>query len=180
VLLLTIPIGRISNSNRVDLRMLIGGGLFVAGIGTIWLSNRIVTQSDFSSFVLPMIFIGFGIAFVYSPLLVATLRAVPKEAAKAAAFIILGFQLGGSISAATFVTLTDRREQFHQTMLAGEATLQRPEIASFLQTHPVAQLAHLVTSQATSLAYADAIFAAGVFAVCFSPFVALLAQKAHS
>lgn len=178
VLLLTIFIGRISNGNRVDLRLLIGGGLFTAGIGTVWLSHRIVTQADFASFVAPMMFIGFGIAFVYSPLLVATLRAVPKDAAKAAAFIILGFQLGGSISAAVFVTMTDRREQFHQTILAGQATLQRPEIASFLQTHPVAQLAHLVTSQAISLAYGDAILAAGAVAICFSPFVALLRASA--
>jgi hypothetical protein len=102
---------------------------------------------------------------------------VPKEAPKAAAFIILGFQLGGSVSAATLVTLVDRREQFHQSMLAGQATLHRPEIASFLQTHPVAQLAHLLISQASALAFSDAIMAAGLCGVVFSPFVALLAQK---
>ena len=177
VLLLTMAIGRISNSSRMDLRLLIGGGLFIAGIGTLWIAHRISTGSDFASFLFPMIFTGFGVAFVYSPLLVATLRAVPKEAPKAAAFIILGFQLGGSVSAAALVTLVDRREQFHQTVLAAEATLQRPQVAAFVQTHPVAQLAHLVVSQASALAYADALLAAGVVAVCFSPFVALLEQK---
>lgn len=177
LIFLTFPIGRLMKNPRLDLRWLIGGGLFVFGIGAMWLGREMTAESDFASFVGPQLLCGFGISFIYSPLLVATLRAVPKEAPKASAFIILAFQLGGSIAAAALVTLVDRREQFHQTVLAATATTARPVVASFLQSHPAAQLAHLVAAQANILAYGDALMAAGAFVACFSPFVTFLTQK---
>jgi MFS transporter, DHA2 family, multidrug resistance protein len=178
VALLTMSIGRLANSKRIDLRVLIGGGLFLAGIGTIWLSYRLTAQSDFASFILPLMLSGVGIACIYSPALVATLRAVPpSEGAKVSSFVILSFQLGGSIASAALVALTDRREQFHQAALAAQVTLQRPEVVSFLQTHSLAQLSGLVISQSTVMAYADALLVAGCIAVGFSPFVSLLSQK---
>ncbi|HET9096830.1 MAG TPA: DHA2 family efflux MFS transporter permease subunit [Candidatus Baltobacteraceae bacterium] len=176
---LTFPIGRLTNNPQIDLRWLIGGGLFVHGIGAIWLAHQMTAQSDFLSLAGPQLFTGVGIAFIYSPLLVATLRAVPREGPKASALVILAFQLGGSAAAAAVVTMADRREQFHQSILAGSATLQRPDVASFMRTHahPVAQLAQMIASQSTILAYADALFAAGAFVVCFSPFVVFLKQQ---
>ena len=178
VAMLTIPIGRLANANRIDLRLLIGGGLFLAGVSTVWLSHKITTQSDFTSFLLPLMVAGVGIASIYSPTLVATLRAVPPaEGAKVSSFIILAFQLGGSIASAALVALTDRREQLHQATLAAQMTLQRPEVAAFLHNHSVAQLSALVVSQATAMSYADALLASGCIAACFSPFVSLLSQK---
>ena len=179
--LLTIPIGRLANAQRIDLRVLIGGGLFIAGAGLIWLSGRVTMQRDLASFLPPLMLCGFGIAFIYSPLLVATLRAVPAvEGPKAAAFVMLSTQLGGSASAASLVALTDRRIQVHQSALAGQATLAQPAIGAFLQGHSVTQLASLIASQSVALAYADAMLIAGCLGVCFSPFVALLAQKRRS
>jgi MFS transporter, DHA2 family, multidrug resistance protein len=176
---LTFPIGRLTNNPNIDLRWLIGGGLFVHGLGAIWLAHQMTAQSDFLSLALPQLFTGTGIAFIYSPLLVATLRAVPKEGPKASALVILAFQLGGSVAAAAVVTMADRRADFHQAMLAGTATLQRAGVASFVHSHAhaVAQLAQIIASQSTILAYADALFAAGVFVACFSPFVAFLKQQ---
>lgn len=176
---LTFPIGRLTNNPQIDLRYLIGGGLLVHGIGAIWLSRELTSQSDFLTLALPQLFTGLGIAFIYSPLLVATLRAVPREGPKASALVILAFQLGGSVAAAAVVTMADRREQLHQAMLAASVTLQRPEIESFVQTHPnaIAQLTQMVTSQSTVLAYGDAMLSAGVFVACFSPFVAFLKQQ---
>jgi DHA2 family multidrug resistance protein len=178
VALLTIPIGRLVNHKGVDLRMLIGGGLFLAGAGTVWLSHTVTTQSDFASFIPPLMLSGLGIAFIYSPALVATLRIMPPaEGPKISSLIVLAFQLGGSVAAASLVALVDRREQFHQAALAGQITLQRPEVASFVQTHPVGQLAKLVSSQATAMSFADAVLAAGILAALFSPAVVLLSQK---
>ena len=176
---LTFPIGRLTNNAQIDLRWLIGGGLLVHGIGAIWLAREMTSQSDFFALALPQLFTGTGIAFIYSPLLVATLRAVPKDGPKASALVILAFQLGGSIAAAAVVTMADRREVFHQAALSSTITLQRPEIASFVQSHAhsTAQLAQLVASQSTVLAYGDALLAAGVFVACFSPFVTFLKQR---
>jgi len=154
--------------------------LVVAGLGTLWLSGGLSTNSDFGGFIIPLLVIGTGSAFVYSPLLVATMRAVAPEAgAKAASFIVLFFQLGGSISSATIVTLFDRRLQFHQTMLAAQATLSSLPVAQFLQHHSRSELTGLVASQAAALSYADTFVVTGVLALLVTPGVLLLARK-HS
>ncbi|HEX3456673.1 MAG TPA: DHA2 family efflux MFS transporter permease subunit, partial [Candidatus Baltobacteraceae bacterium] len=142
VLLLTMPVARLTNIQRFDLRWLIAGGLALAGIGLLWLSSSVTTQSDLGTLVLPLLIVGAGSACVYSPLLVAVMRTVAPEAApKAAAFIVLAFQLGGSISSAGIVAFVDRREQFHQTILAAEENLSRLPVVQFLQHATPQQLA---------------------------------------
>lgn len=181
VLFLTIPIGRIVNSGRVDLRFLIGGGLFIAGVGTVWFSQQVTTVSAFSSFVPALMLIGSGIAFVYSPLLVATLRSVQSnEGPKASAIVILATQLGGSIASASLVTLTDRRELLHQSTLAGAVTLAHPGVSSFLHGHSLIALYQTVVEQATALAYSDAFWVSGVLAMGFAPFLLLLSPSRQS
>ncbi|HEX8828185.1 MAG TPA: MFS transporter, partial [Xanthobacteraceae bacterium] len=178
VLLLTMPVARLTGLPNADLRPMIGGGLAVAGFGLLWLARITTTQSDLGTFVLPLLVVGTGSAFVYSPLLVATMRAVaPEAAAKAASFIVLAFQLGGSISSAGIVAFVDRREQFHQTMLAAETTLAKLPVAQFLQHGSAAQLAAAVGAQAQALAYADAFLVTGVLALLTIPSVLLLARK---
>jgi DHA2 family multidrug resistance protein len=178
VLLLTMPVARLTSIQRFDLRWLIGGGLALAGIGLLWLAGSVTTQTDLGTLVPPLLVIGAGSACVYSPLLVAVMRAVTPDAApKAAAFIVLAFQLGGSISSAGIVAFVDRREQFHQAILAAEATISRLPVAQFLQHGTPAQLAAAVASQAAVLAYDDAFFITGVLALLVTPSVLLLARK---
>ena len=178
VLFLTIPVARLTGMPRVDLRVLIGGGLVVSGLGSLWLAGGITTGSGLGTFILPLLVIGAGSAFVYSPLLVATMRSVaPEAAAKAASFIVLFFQLGGSISSASIVAFLDRRIQFHQDVLAGEMTLASQSVVQFLQQHSVAQLAAAVSAQAAALSYADAFLVTGVLALIATPGVLLLSRK---
>lgn len=178
VLLLTMPVARLTGVPNADLRPMIVGGLAVAGCGLLWLARITTTQSDLGTFVLPLLVVGTGSAFVYSPLLVATMRAVaPEAAAKAAAFIVLSFQLGGSISSAGIVAFVDRREQFHQTMLAAETTLARLPVVQFLQHGSITQLTAIVQAQAQALSYADAFFVTGVLALLATPSVLLLARR---
>ncbi|HET9029577.1 MAG TPA: DHA2 family efflux MFS transporter permease subunit [Candidatus Aquilonibacter sp.] len=177
VVLLTLWIGRLTNNQRIDLRVMIGLGLFTNGLGAIWLGRTITTDSTFMTFVGPQLLAGLGIAFVYSPLLVAVLRAVPQEAAKASSFVILAFQMSGSITAALLVTLLDRREVFHQAVLAAGATLDRSAVAQFLHGHSLAQLASIVDAQATTLAYDDVLLVAGTVVCALAPLVLLLPRK---
>jgi MFS transporter, DHA2 family, multidrug resistance protein len=178
VLLLTMPVARLTGLPNADLRPLIGAGLAVAGIGLLWLGSITTTQSDLGTFVLPLLVVGTGSAFVYSPLLVATMRAVaPQAAPKAASFIVLAFQLGGSISSAGIVAFVDRREQFHQTVLAAQTTLASLPVVQFLQHGSPAQLAQQVVAQAAALSYADAFLVTGVLAFIATPSVLLLARK---
>ncbi|MGZ3574742.1 MAG: DHA2 family efflux MFS transporter permease subunit [Vulcanimicrobiaceae bacterium] len=179
IALLTIPIGGIANGGRIDLRYLIGAGLATSGLGCVWLAGATTTGSDMMSFVPALALCGIGIAFVFSPLLVATLRSVAgSDAPKAAAFVTLSSQLGGSIASASLVTLVDRRLQLHQTMLASTVTRSNPSVAGFLQHHSLVELYHIVTSQATTLAYADAFLVSGLIAILCSPLVVLL-KSAH-
>lgn len=178
VLLLTVPVGRLTSLPRLDLRWLIGGGLAVAGFGSLWLGAGVTTTSALMTFVVPLLVIGVGAAFVYSPLLVATMRAVAPEAgAKASSFIVLFFQLGGSISSAGIVAFLDRREQFHQAILAAQINLSRLPVVDYLQHGTPAQLAGAVVEQASALAYADAFFVTGVLALIITPGALLLARR---
>jgi MFS transporter, DHA2 family, multidrug resistance protein len=178
VLLLTIPVARLTNLARLDLRWLIGGGLAVAGIGSLWLAASATTTSDFGTFVSPLLLIGAGAAFVYTPLLVATMRAVaPEASAKAASFIVLFFQLGGSISSASVVAFVDRRLQFHQTVLAAQTALSRLPVSAFLQHASLSQLAATVEAQAAALSYADAFLLTGIVALIVAPSAVLLSRR---
>ncbi|MFY9720858.1 MAG: MFS transporter, partial [Candidatus Cybelea sp.] len=178
VVLLTIPVARLAGLPNFDLRWSIGGGLAVAGLGSLWMASCVTTGSGVGTFVPPLLLIGAGSAFVYSPLLVATMRAVaPDAAAKAAAFIVLFFQLGGSVSSASIVAFLDRRLQFHQTILAAQITLSRLPVVQFLQHGTPSELASAVAAQAAALSYADAFFVTGVLALLVTPGVLILTQK---
>jgi MFS transporter, DHA2 family, multidrug resistance protein len=184
VALLSVPIGRLVNGNAVDPRYLIAGGLFVAGIGTVMVSNVVTTGTSFDNFIIPLSIMGLGISFVYSPLLVATLRSVPPaEGPKASAFVILFTQLGGSVASASLVALVDRALQFYQTSLSSGVTLANPAVASLLAVHhdkaALVQLGLMVTAQASTLAYADAIRIAGWIGIVMAP-IALLITKRKS
>ncbi len=181
IALLTIPVGRLANQKWIDLRLLIAGGLIVAAAGSIWLSRVTVTGATLGTLAPPLLVTGFGIAFIFTPLLVCALRAVsPKDAPKASAFVTLWTQLGGSVAAASLVTLMDRREEFHQNVLASNVTLHNPPVVAFLQTHPLATLYQLVTSQARTLSYADAFALIGALGFVAVPLVALLQGKVRA
>jgi MFS transporter, DHA2 family, multidrug resistance protein len=174
--LVTFGIGRLANARKFDLRILIGAGLLVSGFASIWLSRTVTTGSTMSTFLDPWLLSGIGSALIYTPLLLTTQRAVaPAEAPKAASFVTLFNQLGGSIGSATLVTLVDRRAQFHQTILSDNATLGHPAIATFLQQHPLGTLANLVDAQAMTLSYADAFLISGCVGLACAPLVMLLA-----
>jgi MFS transporter, DHA2 family, multidrug resistance protein len=178
VVLLTIPVARLANVPNFDLRWSISAGLATAGLGSLWLASSVTTSSDLGTFVPPLLLMGVGSAFVYSPLLVATMRSVGAEAgAKAAAFIVLAFQLGGSISSASIVAFLDRRIQFHQSILAAQITLARQPVVAFLQHGTIGKLAAAVAAQAAALSYADAFVAVGVLALFVTPGVLLLAPS---
>ncbi len=170
IALLTIPVGKIANHRRTNLPAMVATGLVLASLSSIWMARVVTSGSVLSAFVSPLLLMGFGTTLVFSPTLVATLRAVkPADVPKAAAFITLFAQLGGSIAAASLVAFIERRADFHQAMLAGSATLDRLAVSTFLQHHSVAQLASLVTTQSSTMAFADGFFITGVVGLLAAP-----------
>jgi len=178
VLLLTIPIGQLANSRRVDPRVLVAFGLVCAGGGVIQLGFVTTPVSDFGSMIAPLLLTGCGISFVFAPLLVAVLGCVkPADSPKAGAWISLALNLGGSVASASLVTLLDQRESFHGTILRAHATLSNPGIAEFVARFGVPRLGALFARQSAALAYADTFFVLGMFAIVFAPLAFALPHR---
>jgi DHA2 family multidrug resistance protein len=179
IMLLTIPIGRLVSSGKVPMSWMIAGGLAVAGYGSIGFSQHVTTQTSFWTVGPWLMLTGIGISFVFTPLLVSALGAVPRsESPKAGAFISLALQLGGSIASASIVTLLDRRESFHSNVLDGNATIASPAVAHFLANGgTAADLSRIIGAQSAALSYADCFFALGVIAIVCAPLAFVFSRK---
>jgi DHA2 family multidrug resistance protein len=183
IAVLTIPVGRLTNQKRIPLPFLISGGLLTAAGGCYVLAGAITSGSTFGSLAPGLFITGFGVTFVFSPTLVYVLRAVtPPEIPKAASFITLFTQLGGSIAAACLVAFIEQREDLHQAVLASTVTLSRPAVASFLKTNSAGALSAIVNREASTMAYADAFYLLAAIGACSAllPYLTYVFRKARS
>jgi hypothetical protein len=99
---------------------------------------------------------------LFVPLLFSVLGSLndPGDRSSVSAFINLFFQLGGSISAATLVTVLDRREDQHLDTLSSFVTLSRVPVrmaidAAGNRPEALGGLAQLVSQQSAAFAFAD-------------------------
>ena len=170
VAILTMPIGLLVGRSKIDKRLLVGLGLACSGLGAIGLSQQTTAQTPFEVTLPWLMLSGLGISFVFTPLLVAVLGAVPRaDSPKAGAFISLALNLGGSISSALLVTLLDRRAAFHQSVFAASVNAGRTSVETFLQHGTALQLAGMVATQAQVAAYADVFRMIGLVTIVMAP-----------
>jgi DHA2 family multidrug resistance protein len=171
ILLATLPI--VFLAARFDTRLLVGFGFLVVAVSSILLGTATTAQSGFGTFVLPLMLSGIGIVTLYIPLSIAVLGATtPAQGPKAAAFLNLAMQLGGSAGVAGLSVFVDRRETFHATILSANVTLANLNVRAFAGT--LAQLERIVAGQSTILAYADATYLIGALCIVAIPLVFLL------
>ncbi|MGA7570162.1 MAG: DHA2 family efflux MFS transporter permease subunit [Candidatus Aquilonibacter sp.] len=164
---------------RVDPRVMLGSGFILVSFGS-WLQATVTNGlANFWSFAPALIITGVGSALLFIPLSIAVLGATtPQEGPKAAAFINLSLQLGGSISVAALDVIIDRRWSFHSSVLGADANLHAPAVQSFFQEGgTVSQLAGLVNSQAAILAYADATMVIAVVCILCTPLVLFMRRR---
>ncbi len=164
---------------RIDPRVMLGSGFILVSLGS-WLQATVTNaDANFWSFAPALITTGVGSALLFIPLSIAVLGATtPQEGPKAAAFINLSLQLGGSISVAALDVIIDRRWSFHSSILGGDATLESPAVHAFLQHGGTAQqLAQLVNGQAAILAYADATMVIAAVCVLCAPLVLFMRRR---
>ena len=167
---------------RIDPRVMLGAGFILVSLGS-WLQETVTNgDANFWSFAPALITTGIGSALLFIPLSIAVLGATtPQEGPKAAAFINLSLQLGGSISVAALDVIIDRRWSFHSSVLGADATLRSPAVHAFLQHGGTAgQLAGLVNEQAAILAYADATMVIAVVCALCSPLVLFMRRRRPS
>jgi DHA2 family multidrug resistance protein len=162
-------------AGSLDVRWLLGAGFLTVAFGTALLAHVTTPLSDFWTFAPPLIVTGIGVAFLFTPISIAVLRATtPSEGPKAGAMVNLATQLGGSVSIAFLDVLVDRRMTFHSEVLQGSVTRANLQVQLFLHHGSPAELAQIVGTQAAVLAYADATWVMALLAGICTPLVLLM------
>jgi len=171
ILVRAVPIGLATpivarNVGRLDARWFLAIGFVFMGLGNLLQAYATSPQSVFFSFVVPLACTGVGAALLFVPLSTAVLGGTPPEdGAKAAAYVNLGTQLGGSIMIAILSTLLDRRSAFHLSVIAGALTPSAPAVQLYPQTAPALRALYgLALDQATICAYEDISLVLGALA----------------
>jgi DHA2 family multidrug resistance protein len=164
--------------NRFKIRpqVLLGIGFIIVAIANVQTAYVLTTQSDFETFLFPLIFGGVGFGMLFVPLAVSVLSSVQgADTQKATSLLSLCQQLGGSISTALLVTLLDRRGAFHRDVLSSNVTLSHPVVERVVGLHnALPQVAGLIAQQAATLSFADAFMFLGAITLILTPLVFLL------
>jgi DHA2 family multidrug resistance protein len=170
---------RLSTGGKVDPRILLVIGFSMVGIAQFWFAHITTSGNDFNSFIWPNIISGFGLSMLFIPISIAMLNNLaPQVIPKAAAFLSLAQQLGGSLSTAALVTLLARRGAFHQDVLSQYIQPAYGPVARFLNQHgSIGQLYGDVVREANVMSFADCQFALGVLAIVLLPLVFVLPKR---
>ncbi len=164
------------NRFKLDPRVLLFAGFSIVAVANVMQAFVTTSTADFWTFAFPLILGGVGFSQLLAPLSVAVLGSVQgSDTPKASSLLSLCQQLGGSLSTAFLVTLLDRRAAFHQSALAGHATL------ALLPTIPrggsLAALYATIVREASVLAFADAFLALALVAALVTPLVLTLRSR---
>ena len=153
------------------------------GFAVVTLANGMqafITTSNagFWTFAVPLLLSGAGSAMLWIPLTIAVLSATtPQEGPKAAAFVNLGVQLGGSIAVAVLDVVLHQREQFHSAILGENLTLANPTVQEFLHSHSLTQLGAILYDQSSVVSYGDASLTIGTVALICAPLIFLMRPR---
>jgi DHA2 family multidrug resistance protein len=161
---------------KIDTRWVLGIGFALVALGSYLQALVTTPQAGFWTFAPALILSGVGAAMLFIPLSIAVLGATtPREGPKAAAFVNLSLQLGGSILVAALGVLLDRTWTQHSVDLDAHARLSNPVIQMFLQRGGnIQELAGIIDLQSAIIAYADVTFAIAVMCAVSIPLVFLM------
>ncbi len=176
IMVMTFVTLALLNRAKIRPQILLGAGFIIVAIANVLTAQVLTTDSEFVTFVFPLVLGGIGFGMLFVPLAVSVLSSVQgPDTQKATALLSLCQQLGGSVATAILVTLLDRRGAFHLDNLAGAITLSHPAVQRALAAHaPLTSVAGAVNQQATALAFADAFYVLGVVTFVLTPLVVLL------
>jgi MFS transporter, DHA2 family, multidrug resistance protein len=178
---------------KVDTRALIGIGSVIVGF-SMYLLSQININTDQYSLFFPLLIRGAGMGFMFIPLSIATLGAIPKnEIAQASGFFNLTRQVGGSIGVALLATILEKREIFHYDRLVENISPYNLSTQQFLnqvqgsfiargydpvsaQQAGISVANRLVHTHASILAFEDVYIFVAVLFVCSIPLVFFLGR----
>ncbi|MBW1767306.1 MAG: DHA2 family efflux MFS transporter permease subunit [Deltaproteobacteria bacterium] len=118
---ITMPLaGRLLS--YVDPRILIGTGALVSGFGML-LASHLSLDATFWQVMMPRIFLGMGLAWIWVSINTISLAGIPKESmGQASGLLNLMRVLGGSFGIAVLTTILSRGSQIHQNYLVAHVT----------------------------------------------------------
>jgi DHA2 family multidrug resistance protein len=178
----------------IDARWLIAGGLLVMAAGCYWMSLMNLEISPWMV-VWPRVVMICGLSILFAPLNVAAFKYTPAllRGAAVGLFALLRNE-GGSVGTSLAQTIQERREQFHLARVGEFLDPLNPYVTAFLeqtrnafyqltgdpagaQQQAVQALDNLRQQQASSLAYFDVFWFAGVVGVVLLPLVLLMKRS---
>ena len=172
VVILT-PVFATLAQNGADVRYMLGAGFALSAASMAWLFTSMTSNTPFATLAWPLFVSGVGQSMLLVPLIVGVLTTTPPALnGKISPIITLCVQLGGSIASAATIAFFDRRTSFHATILSGASSLHHLTTLGLQPTQEaIAHLAGAVTTEATTMGFADTILAVGVVAAVALPFV---------
>ena len=171
--------------------------IFGAGVAvflpSLWAMSHWSTEAGWWNLFWPQIGRGVAMGLMFSPLSVATLRALPPRGGRcrASGLYNLFRQTGGSLGIAVLATLIDHRGAIHRSYLVGERVAVRARDAGAPRrphrgprsARPVSEralegarkiLSHAIDAQASALAFGDCYLMIFVVFLLLAPLVPLL------
>jgi DHA2 family multidrug resistance protein len=194
VITVLAPVGaQIVQRGLIHPRKLLLAAVIIVGIAFLHYSFFNL-DTDYSHYAWARALQGLGYAFFFVPLTIITYSQLRPDQNNRASSITNFFRnWGGSFGVAFITTMTERRAQFHQSIIGANLNSASPQLqgavrqtSSFLQTHGLSQAdagraayAHVyqqLNAQAHLLAFMDCFHVIGVITLIAAPLV-LLTRK---
>jgi len=172
VVLLT-PVFATMSERGFDVRWLLGGGFVLTMLSLGWYGTQMTPNTPFGVLGAALFVSGVAQSMLLVPLIVGVLSTTPAVLnGRISPIITLCVQLGGSIASAMSVTFFDRRTSFHSTVIGGWMNVSHLLAQGVQPTKDsVAQLAAVVSQQASTLGFSDTMLAVAALAGVVVPLV---------
>jgi DHA2 family multidrug resistance protein len=183
------PVGaQLVQRGIINPRLLLFGTVLVVGMSFIHFS-QLNLDTDYRHYAMARVYQGLGYAFFFVPLsVIAYSQLSPSQNNKASSLTNFFRNWGGSFGIALVTTMTERRQDFHQSIVGGNLASSSPflqqsvrQTAAYLQTHGFshadalnAAYAHYynqLQDQTRLLAFMDCFFILGVITLIAAPLI---------
>jgi DHA2 family multidrug resistance protein len=178
VVLLT-PVFATISERGFDVRWLLGGGFTLSALSLGWYGMQMTSDTPFWLLGVGLFVSGVAQSMLLVPLIVGVLSTTPAQLnGKVSPIITLCVQLGGSIASAMSVTFFDRRTSFHSMVIGSWMNVSHLLARGIVPTKAtIAQMASIVSQQASTLGFADTMLAVAALAAIVVPLVLIFPRS---
>jgi DHA2 family multidrug resistance protein len=167
--ILVMPLAGILTGRILPPRVLLATALIISGLALLHMS-RLSLDMSFWTVARARTFQAIALPFLFIPISAVSYNGVPPgKNNDASAIINLTRNLGGSVGVSLASTMLAWRTQFHHARLSEHITA-----ATDLHGRSLAQMDHVIHTQASIMSYLDIFRMLGITALMLTPIVLLL------